>query len=222
MLKTQSRTDVVKDKASDVAASAGDTFSAVKDAVSAIGGVVAEKAQAAKDVAADQASTAKEAAAPHLEAAADKAADKAAAVKGAVADKTADANFAGITKDQAHSMFSEQWMPKIQEAIAAATAAAGAQATNAYAALPTQAQGYVEQVAPTARKLRRKKKGKGLILVGLALAAGAAVLLYKDQQEKKKRAAIAATPVVEPVAPTDPVAPVTTDASDEVGKHATR
>lgn len=230
MFKTQSRTDVVKDKASDVASNAGDTLASVKD-----------MALAAKDALGEKAVAAKEAAAPHVDKAKDAAStavDKAAAVKDSAVDAAAPkvdavrnsdagdkaAHYAGLTKDQAHSLFADQWMPRIQEAISAASTAASTRAADAYQALPTQAQGYVEQVAPQAKKLRKKKKGKLLIFLGLAAAAGAGTLIYKGQQEKKRKAAAAATPVVTTPTPRtdDPQADaLEARVDDKLGKHST-
>lgn len=88
------------------------------------------------------------------------------------------AEAAGLTKEQVHRLFADEWMPRIQETIAATTAAG----TQAYAALPQQARDAVEVAAPQMTTKRRKK---GTVLITLGLLAGAgAVALYLSGQQK--------------------------------------
>lgn len=109
------------------------------------------------------------------------AAKDAAKLKATTAERAEDA---GLTKEQAHRLFSEEWMPRIQESIAA-TSAAGA---SAYAALPKQARDAVETVAPQVAK-KRRKKGKVLIALGLLAGAGAVALYLSGQQKGGAKAA---------------------------------
>lgn len=107
-------------------------------------------------------------------------------VKTAAADR---AEAAGLTRDQAHRLFADEWMPRIQETIAATAAAGG----SAYAALPQQARDAVETVAPQIAK-KRRKKGKVLITLGLLAGAGAVALYFSGQQKGGVKPAPDTTP----------------------------
>lgn len=132
---------------------------------------------------------------------------------------------AGLTREQAHELFTDEWMPRIQHALS--TAAAGTAA--AVSKLPEPAQDQVAKVAP--ELVKRKKKGRLLIFVGVATLAGAGYLYYQGQQKKQ---AAAARPA-QPTPPThalseDPAGStqarveqaVAGDAPSAFGKHAAR
>lgn len=85
---------------------------------------------------------------------------------------------AGLTRDDVQGLFSQEWMPRIQDAIATA----GAATTAAVAKLPEPAQDAVAKVAPSV--VKRKKRGGLLIAVGVLALAGAGALYYSNQQKK--------------------------------------
>lgn len=176
----------------------------------------------AKKAAAPKIKDAKKAAGPKFEAA------KAAALDAAHADNKGEKlqEFAGLTRDQAHSLFSDEWMPRIQTAIATAAATAqqaghraGDQATQAYLALPPQAQDVVDKVVPAAAK-KRKKKGTVLIVLGLAGVAAGGFLIYDNNKKKQERrqaqATVRATQAA--AADTDKVNPVSSE-TDGISRH---
>lgn len=85
---------------------------------------------------------------------------------------------AGMTREQAHRMFEDEWMPRLQQALSAATAAASTQVAR----LPEPAQQQVARVAPELVK-KRRKGGKLFITLGLACLAGAGYLYWQEQQK---------------------------------------
>lgn len=218
MLSKTSRKDVAKDKASDLASAVADAAEAGRDKIAPVArnvtGHLSDAADKASEAAAPHVAKAKEAvveaAAPQVvrtkEATAEaagaaapqvkkarKAAKQAAKDAGKVTASTADrAEAAGLTKEQVHRLFAEEWMPRIQQTIAATTAA-GAQA---YAALPQQARDTVETVAPQVAK-KRRKKGKVLIALGLLAGAGAVALYVSGQKNGAKAAPQVTAPEIE-------------------------
>lgn len=168
------------------------TKEATAEAAEAAAPQVKKAKKAAKQASEDAAS----AAAPRVRKArkaAKKASKQAAKDAGKITASTADrAEAAGLTKEQAHRLFAEEWMPRIQQTIAATTAA-GAQA---YAALPQQARDTVETVAPQVAK-KRRKKGKVLIALGLLAGAGAVALYVSGQKSGAKTAPQVTAPEIE-------------------------
>ncbi|NNG38403.1 hypothetical protein HJ588_03820 [Flexivirga sp. ID2601S] len=184
MLRRTSRTDAVKDKASDL-------LSAASDAVEDVAGTVKEKVAPVVDDLAEKLDDAKgsaaDAAAPHakdlgkrakkVNKQANKQLKKAnKRAQQAAAPHLARVQDAGLTREQAHSLFSEEWMPRIQQAIQSASATG----QQAYAALPAQARETVETVAPAVKK--KKKKGGLLIALGLLAGAGAVALIVSSKK----------------------------------------
>ncbi|MDE9364414.1 hypothetical protein PZ938_02245 [Luteipulveratus sp. YIM 133132] len=161
---------------------------------------VAAFAVPAKDKVAAAAAPAKD----KVAASAAPAREKAAAFAAPAIEKAQDA---GLTKDQASSLFSDEWMPRIQNAIAAAAATTSA----AVAKLPEPAQDTVARVAPGV--VKRKQKGKLLIAVGVIALAGAAALYVSGQQKKKSDPWHQAEPNQEPT----PVNPTQASTGDLVG-----
>lgn len=169
-------------------------------------------AKDAADVAAPRVKKARKAA----KKASQQAAKDAAKVTASAADR---AEAAGLTKEQAHRLFADEWMPRIQETIAA-TAAAG---TSAYAALPQQARDAVETVAPQVAK-KRRKKGKVFIALGLLAGAGAVALYLSGQQKAGAKNPQVTAPEIEkldvnPVEDTTSV-PASDDAVGDLEKKA--
>lgn len=172
---------------------------ATADAADAATPHVKKAKKAAKRASADAASAAaprvrkaRKAAKKASKQASKQAAKNAKQLKKAGAGATDRAEAAGLTTEQAHRLFATEWMPRIQETIAA-TAAAG---TSAYAALPQQARDVVETVVPQVAK-KRRKKGKVLITLGLLAGAGAVALYLSGQQGGAKSAPYIMPPEVE-------------------------
>ncbi len=168
-----------KEATADAADTAAPQLAKAKEVAADAAAPHVEKAKKAAKEAADNAT---DAAAPRVKKArktarkaAKQATKDAAKIKASAADR---AEAAGLTTQQAHRLFADEWMPRIQETIAA-TAAAG---TSAYAALPQQARDAVETVAPQVAK-KRRKKGKLLIALGLLAGAGAVALYVSGQQK---------------------------------------
>lgn len=173
---------------------------AAKDASADAADAAAPRVKKAKKAAKKASQDAADAAAPRVKKArkarkdAKKASRKAAKeaapyaqkVKTAAVDR---AEAAGLTRDQAHRLFADEWMPRIQETIAATAAAGG----SAYAALPQQARDAVETVAPQIAK-KHRKKGKVLITLGLLAGAGAVALYVSGQQKGGAKAVTQVTP----------------------------
>lgn len=200
MLFTKSRSEKVADKAHDILDTVkgkledSETLSQVKDTVSEKATDLRDAAhdvdtEGLKDSAKTKASTGRARFAAFTAPATEKVADTVDSHESlsTARDKTAEA--AGITRDQATSLFNDEWMPRIQQALAAATAGT----TAAVHKLPEPAQEQVAKVAPDL--VKRKKRGGFLILLGLAGLAGAGYLYYQGQQKKQaKHSATTTTP----------------------------
>lgn len=193
---------------------------ATADATDAAAPRVKQAKKAAKQASRQAAKDAADAAAPRVKKArkaakkaAQQAAKDAARVKASTADR---AEAAGLTKEQAHRLFADEWMPRIHETIAA-TAAAG---SSAYAALPQQARDAVETVAPQVAK-KRRKKGKVFIALGLLAGAGAVALYLSGQKSGAKNPQVTAPEIekldVNPVEDTTSL-PVSDDAVGDLEK----
>ncbi|WP_050671329.1 hypothetical protein [Luteipulveratus halotolerans] len=193
------------ERAKEAAQPAVDQASAKADKVAAKAEKAAAKAKDsdAADKVAAFAAPAKKKAAKAAKATAP-ARDKVAAAAAPAVEKAQDA---GLTREQAHALFSDEWLPRIQHAIAAA----GAASTAAVAKLPEPAQDAVAKVAP--QVVKRKKKGKLLIALGVLTLAGAGALYYQGQQKKKADPWQQATPNQDPT----PVNPTQASTADLVG-----
>ncbi|AKU14934.1 hypothetical protein [Luteipulveratus mongoliensis] len=169
------------DKAKETAAPAAERAKEATDRAKAASQPALDKAKdgSAKDAVASFARPARAKVAAAAESAAPAAGRAKAKVAEAAAPAVERAQEAGLTRDQAHSLFAEEWLPRIQQAIAAA----GATTTAAVAKLPEPAQDAVAKVAPAV--VKRKKKGKLLIAVGVLALAGAGALYFSGQQKKK-------------------------------------
>lgn len=149
-----------------------------------------------------------------LSAARDKA-EKAAAKGQKKAAKAAE-----NTRSEASHLFSDELLPRLE----AALAAAGAGAATVAQKLPEPAQEQVAKVAPDL--VKRKKKGRALIFLGLAAIAGAGYLYWQGQQKQQQKATSrsGAAPVAD--RREDAVADLEAKADDAlgtpVGKHAAR
>ena len=201
----KSALDKAKETAAPAAERAKEAAQPVVDKAAAKADEVASKAKdsdASEKVAAF-AAPAKKKAAKAAQAAAP-AREKVAAAAAPAVEKAQDA---GLTREQAHALFSDEWLPRIQHAIAAA----GAASTAAVAKLPEPAQDAVAKVAP--QVVKRKKKGKLLIALGVLTLAGAGALYYQGQQKKKADPWQQATPNQDPT----PVNPTQASTADLVG-----
>ncbi|WP_265442658.1 hypothetical protein [Flexivirga meconopsidis] len=227
MLRRTSRSDAVKDKASDL-------LSAASDAVEDVAGTVKEKVGPVVDDLAEKLDDAKgsaaDAAAPHTKDLGKRAkkvnkqanrqlkkANKKA--QQAAAPHLARVQDAGLTREQAHSLFSEEWMPRIQQAIQSASATG----QQAYAALPAQARDTVETVAPAVKK-KKKKKGGLLIALGLLAGAGAVALIVSGKKGGASPVGPGGEAVPEQLVEVEQVdiTKATDDSSDLVGKVETK
>ena len=103
---------------------------------------------------------------------------------------------------------------------------AGEAGTNAYLALPPQARDAVDKVVPAAAK-KRKKKGKVLIVLGLAGIAAGGYLVYSSKQKKEQAreaqaAARASQAAAADPAKANPIAPRTPADSRHVRRRDRR
>lgn len=196
---TKSRSEKVADKAHDILDTVkgkledSEALNQVKDTVSEKASDLRDAAHdvdtdGLKDSAKSKASTGRARFAAFTAPAAEKVADTVdrSDSLSTARDKTAEA--AGITRDQATSLFNDEWMPRIQQALAAATAGT----TAAVHKLPEPAQEQVAKAAPDL--VKQKKRGGFLILLGLAGLAGAGYLYYQGQQKKQAQQVTTATP----------------------------
>lgn len=205
-----------KEATADAADAAAPRVKRAKEAVAEAAAPQVAKAKEATTDAADAAAPRVKKARKAAKQATRQAAKDAAKVKASAADR---AEAAGLTKEQAHRLFADEWMPRIQETIAA-TAAAG---TSAYAALPQQARDAVETVAPQVAK-KRRKKGKVFIALGLLAGAGAVALYLSGQQKSGAKTPQVTAPEIEkldvnPVEDTTSV-PASDDAVGDLEKKA--
>ncbi|RNI19677.1 hypothetical protein [Flexivirga caeni] len=202
------RQDAATDKAEDLLASASAAATAVKEKATPVAERVVDHlgdaAAAVADSAAPQVAKAKEAvknaadnAAPQVakvKAAAQDAADAAAPQVAKLKDATTDAagsvqdavapavervQEAGLTKDQATHLFTEEWLPRIQAAVDSAATST----QQAYAALPQQARDAVEAAVPAVAAKKRRRKGKVLIALGLLAGVGAVALFVSGRKK---------------------------------------
>ncbi|YAL83312.1 hypothetical protein ACMYYO_00475 [Dermacoccaceae bacterium W4C1] len=225
MLFQKSRSEKAADKAHDLLDTVksklddSDTLSHVKDVVSDTDGLkksAKESVSGAREKVATLAAPAVDSVSETVDSneKLSTARDKATAAAETVGSK------ASAAKGEADHLIQDEWLPKLQ----AALAAAGGAAATATAKLPEPAQDQVAKVAP--ELVKRKKKGGFLIVLGLAALAGAGYLYWQGQQ----KAAATPSPSTTPEAPAAPVS--TTDdlvgdldakADDTLtGKHAAK
>ena len=113
---------------------------------------------------------------------------KAAALRG---QASAMAEDKGLTADNVRDLYNDEFVPHIKELLAAAAAAgvsarqqANTAAVSAFGNLPPEAQTQVAKVAPQLAK-QQKKKGRGMMLLGLGALGGAGYLFYMEQQKRQ-------------------------------------
>lgn len=108
---------------------------------------------------------------------------KAAALRGQAQQVAEDK---GLTADNARDFYKDELLPHLKEILATAAAAGTAASHNVVGQLPDGAQDQVARYAP-ALAPKKKKKGGFLMVVGAAALAGAAYLVYADQQKKSAK-----------------------------------
>lgn len=202
MLFKKSRSEQVADSASDLLDTVKDKLGD-SDALTQVKDSVADKASEARDALAEvdtdqvKADTKQAAAEAKKRLGRTKVGAKVADSDQVAAARDRVENVAGMTRDQASQLFNDEWMPRIHHALAAASASTAAGVSK----LPDPAQDQVAKVAPDL--VKRKKKGRLLILIGLATLAGAGYV-YWQGQEKKKAATATAPSAPGPDAQRDP------------------